>query len=70
MKKRHRAEPFVGKMRQADVALGKGLKVPEVCRQLGISEQAYYRWQQKYGRRRSDGVTERLSHFTTSRERE
>jgi transposase-like protein len=23
--------------------------VPEVCRQLGISEQTYYRWRQKYG---------------------
>ena len=33
----------------ADVALGKGLKVPEVCRQLEISEQTYYRWRTKYG---------------------
>ncbi len=37
------------KLRQADVALGKGLKVPEVCKHLGISEQTYYRWRQKYG---------------------
>ncbi len=49
MKKRHSAEQIVTKLRQADVALGKGLKVPEVCRQLGISEQTYYRWRQKYG---------------------
>jgi len=49
MKKRHSAEQIVVKLRQADVALGKGLKVPEVCRQLGISEQTYYRWRQKYG---------------------
>jgi transposase-like protein len=49
MKKRHSVEQIVGKLRQADVALGKGLKVPEVCRQLGISEQTYYRWRQKYG---------------------
>ena len=27
----------------------KGSKVPEVCKQLGISEQTYYRWRQKYG---------------------
>jgi len=39
----------VGKLRRAEVALGKGLKVPEVCRELGISEQTYYRWRQKYG---------------------
>ncbi len=44
MKKRHGAEQIVGMLRQADVALGKGEKVPEVCKQLGISEQTYYRW--------------------------
>ncbi len=49
MKKRHSAEQIVAKLRQADIELGKGLKVPEVCRQLGISEQTYYRWRTKYG---------------------
>ena len=49
MKKRHSAEQIVAKLRQADVALGQGRKVREVCRQLGISEQTYYRWRQKYG---------------------
>lgn len=49
MKKRFSPEQIVGMLRQADVELGKGLKVPEVCRQLGISEQTYYRWRTKYG---------------------
>ncbi len=49
MKKRHSAEQIVVKLRQADVELGKGLKVLQVCKQLGISEQTYYRWCQKYG---------------------
>lgn len=49
MKKRHTPEQIVSKLRQADVSLGKGLKVPEVCRQLGVSEQTYYRWRTKYG---------------------
>ena len=49
MKKRYSPEQIVAKLRQADVALGKGMRVPEVCRQLGISEQTYYRWRQKYG---------------------
>jgi putative transposase len=48
MKKRHGAEQIVGFLRQADVALGKGEKVPAVCKQLGISEQTYYRWRKKY----------------------
>ena len=49
MKKRHGVEQNVPKLRRADVELGKGLKVPEVCKHLGISEQTYYRWRQKYG---------------------
>ena len=49
MKKRYSAEQIVAMLRQADVELGKGLKVPEVCKQLGVSEQTYYRWRTKYG---------------------
>jgi len=49
MKKQHSAEQIVTKLRQADVGLGKGLRVSDVCRELGISEQTYYRWRQKYG---------------------
>jgi putative transposase len=49
MKKRYEAEQVVVMLRQADVGLGKGLKVPDICRDLGISEQTYYRWRQKYG---------------------
>ena len=49
MKKRHSAEQIVAKLRQADLGWGKGSKVPEICKHLGISEQTYYRWRQKYG---------------------
>ena len=49
MKKRYGVEQIVAKLRQADVGLGKGLRVPDVCMDLGISEQTYYRWRQKYG---------------------
>ena len=38
MKKRHSAEQIVAKLRQADVELGKGLKVPEVCLSLPPSD--------------------------------
>ncbi len=49
MKKRHSSEQIVAMLRQADIELGNGSKVPEACKQLGISEQTYYRWRQKYG---------------------
>ncbi len=49
MKKRHSAEQIVAKLRQADVDLGKGVTVPEICKEMGISQQTYYRWRTKYG---------------------
>ena len=47
--KRHNVDEIIAKLRQADVELGKGKKVPEACRVIGITEQTYYRWRQKYG---------------------
>ena len=47
--KRHSVDEIIAKLRQADVELGKGKKVPEACRLIGITEQTYYRWRQKYG---------------------
>jgi putative transposase len=49
MKKRHSAEQIVSLLRQADIDLGKGVTVPDVCRRLGISQQTYYRGRTKYG---------------------
>ena len=49
MKKRHSGEQIVTKLRQTDMDLGKGLTVPQACKQWGISEQTYYRWRTKYG---------------------
>ena len=49
--KRHTTEQIIGKLRRADIELGKGRKVPEVCKLLAITEQTYYRWRQKYGNR-------------------
>ena len=47
--KRHSVDQIVSQLRKADVELGKGKKIPEVCKLLGITEQTYYRWRQKYG---------------------
>jgi putative transposase len=49
MKKRRSTEQIVGLLRQADVDLGKGATVPDVCRRLGIGQQTYYRWRTKFG---------------------
>ncbi len=47
--KRYSVDQIIPMLRRADVELGKGKKVPEVCKLLGIAGQTYYRWRQKYG---------------------
>jgi transposase len=47
--KRYRPEEIIAKLRQADVLLGEGKKVPEVVKALGIHEVTYYRWRKEYG---------------------
>jgi hypothetical protein len=39
-RKRHTPEQIIGKLREAEVALAGGHAVFEVCRTLGITEQA------------------------------
>ena len=36
---RHSVDQIIAKLRRADVELGKGKKVPEVCKTLGITGQ-------------------------------
>jgi hypothetical protein len=43
-KKRHTVEQIISKLREAEVALGKGLTIPQVCKKLQITDQTYYRW--------------------------
>ena len=49
MNKKHNGTQIVTKLRQADVLIGQGKTVPEVCKEIEVSEQTYYRWRQKYG---------------------
>ena len=48
-RKRYTVEQIIRKLREAEVELVRGLKTPQVCRKLGISEQTYYRWRKQYG---------------------
>ena len=47
--KRYSTEQIVSKLRPAEVELSRGLRFPQVCKKLGISEQTYYRWRKEYG---------------------
>jgi putative transposase len=44
-KSRFTEEQIVAALKLAEA----GSKVGEVCRKLGVSEQTFYRWKQKYG---------------------
>ena len=46
---RHTPEQVVRKLGQADRMLTDGQDVAAVCRELGVSEQTYYRWRNQYG---------------------
>jgi putative transposase len=45
MKKRFTEEQIIGFLREADA----GLKVKDLCRKHGFSEQSYYAWKAKFG---------------------
>ena len=42
-RKRHTPEQVVRKLAQADRMLGEGKDMADVCRELAVSEQTYYR---------------------------
>jgi putative transposase len=47
MGKRRTREQIQRLLRQANRDLAKGLTVGDVCRKLGVSQNAYYRWRQR-----------------------
>lgn len=49
MKKKHSGPQIVAKLRQADILIGQGKSIPEICKELDITDATYYRWRQKYG---------------------
>ena len=55
-RKRYTSEQIIVHLREAEVELARGQTTGEVCRQLGITEQTYYRWRKEYGSLRVDQV--------------
>ena len=42
-------EQIVRKLRQAEILISQGNTIGQMSRQLGITEQTYYRWRKLYG---------------------
>src|SRR3712207_5650614 len=53
-RKRHTPEQVVRKLTQADRLLADGKDVADVCRELQVSEQTYYRWRNQFGGLKAD----------------
>ena len=52
--KRFKTEEILQKLREAEVLLSQGKNVAEACRQIGVTDQTYYRWRKEYGGVRTD----------------
>ena len=46
-RKRHTPEQIVNHLREAEVLLGEGKAVAQVCKKLGVTEVTYYRWKRE-----------------------
>jgi putative transposase len=67
-RRRHTPEQIVRKLREADRLLGEGMELPEVTKQLEVSEATYHRWRAQYGGMKADDV-KRLKELETENAR-
>jgi len=52
--KRYSVEQIIAKLREAEKLQGQGLTIVQSCKRIGISDQTYFRWRQKYGALKED----------------
>jgi putative transposase len=67
-RRRHTPEQIIRKLREADRLLAEGHAVPEVAKQLEISEATYHRWRTQYGGLKANDV-KRLKELETENAR-
>ena len=61
MAKRAKPEEIIAKLREAEVRLSQGESVAMAAKSIGVTEQTYYRWRQKYGGMQPDMLKEMKS---------
>jgi putative transposase len=67
-RRRHTPEQIIRKLREADRLLAEGQEIPEVAKQLEISEATYHRWRAQYGGLKAEDV-KRLKELETENAR-
>ena len=55
-RRNHKSEEIVLKLRQVDVLIAQGTKVPDAVRSIGVTQVTYYRWRREYGGLQMDQV--------------
>jgi putative transposase len=48
-KQRYTTEDIVHKLREADVLIGQGQTVAQAAKQIGVTDQTYFRWRKSHG---------------------
>ena len=46
--KREKPEEIVSKLRQVEVLQGQGMTIADAVRQIGVTQQTFYRWRKLY----------------------
>ena len=67
-RRRHTPDQIIRKLREADRLLAEGHEIPEVAKQLEISEATYHRWRAQYGGLKADDI-KRLKELETENAR-
>ena len=55
-RRRHTPEQVVRKLREAERMLAEGMSIPDVAKQLEVSENTFHRWRAQYGGMKADDV--------------
>lgn len=55
-RKNHTPEQIIKKLRLAEARLAEGLKIDQVCKEIGVSDATYYKWRKEYGHMQLDKV--------------
>jgi putative transposase len=66
--KRDKPEEIVSKLRQVEVLQGQGMPIADAVRQIGVTQQTYYRWRKQYGGMNRDQL-KRLKELETENQR-
>ncbi len=52
--KKHTPEQIIRKLREVEVAQAQGKMIAQAVKQIGVTEQTFYRWRKEYGGMRVD----------------